>query len=835
MLLSARVTASESAFFSDVCEVLHLDDKDGIIFFVQTIEQIAKRRFGPETRARIQGSMYKKTEINRSDVDVLVDTDQSTTEEDRLKFAEDLKKHPLFNSEHVALGKLAIHVKTFLDIDVVFRYQVEHGEQKPASDELRFKQAAQNAIRILKYFASQGLRGKIPGMYLEKITLDVERRNNRLEMEEVGDGAMQLFIDILQALKEDYKKALNFAKEKALRVLHVFVVSRVCSPSGFRNPQEIQSWLHEISDGYYPSVAGPIPMWVADSRILPPVGISEQFEDLVQNLPKYRNINNSTSKKNVTKVDISRIYRKVMNIQDVPSQDEEIDVDFLNTSLPPTAALKTLSTDHFLSKYLLNEPSSKTTSESCSFKMLSHLYELYIAGSVVAGHMLHARSLWLQGESEIDSGKFFHGVELLAASLRLSLRDGDSFSGSWQSSDRYVNATSTVLKKYPRSTDVHLVLGFYYLNIQMWNKAEMEATIGIEIDDKDAYGCIALRGIIRGNLEKSNESLQDWKLANSLEPEEPIFYYWCGVASRNLLKHGSNPKKTIEYYTKFVNSAPPEGRKVSESFYSLVFLEAMYLLNDISNQEVMKRICDLYRRGLEMEAQILDVFLPYESVWKDQAERTYKIFLSKLTNVPIDPVNVFNLREKCKADFERGNYGSAHRGYTSILSLQPNDYKILSNRSLVRCRLDMFERALEDARDVVRLQPDWMKGHYRVAFALWSLGRYTEAISAAEVGLMNHSGESELIKIREKASDDLRKVNEKVPFDVKSMKIWEQVLYKNAVLLVSSPEELRKTLFMCCKPPPDGEGGWTIIIRMNDNKYDFRRCFKQGIRRCFFK
>lgn len=72
------------------------------------------------------------------------------------------------------------------------------------------------------------------------------------------------------------------------------------------------------------------------------------------------------------------------------------------------------------------------------------------------------------------------------------------------------------------------------------------------------------------------------------------------------------------------------------------------------------------------------------------------------------------------------------------LERDPTGFKAFSNRSAAYIAVaskSAFEKALEDAEAVIRLQPSWPKGHFRKAIALRSLGRLRDAEEALqEVG-----------------------------------------------------------------------------------------------------
>ena len=73
-------------------------------------------------------------------------------------------------------------------------------------------------------------------------------------------------------------------------------------------------------------------------------------------------------------------------------------------------------------------------------------------------------------------------------------------------------------------------------------------------------------------------------------------------------------------------------------------------------------------------------------------------------------------------------------------------------RSL-RMSLEQYDRALGDADECIRLQPEWAKGYSRRGAAYVVLGRYKDAIEAYNAGLAIEPGNAGL----QKGLDDLRR------------------------------------------------------------------------------
>eukprot|EP00970_Alexandrium_tamarense_P019812 scaffold14496_cov193-Alexandrium_tamarense.AAC.1 len=90
-------------------------------------------------------------------------------------------------------------------------------------------------------------------------------------------------------------------------------------------------------------------------------------------------------------------------------------------------------------------------------------------------------------------------------------------------------------------------------------------------------------------------------------------------------------------------------------------------------------------------------------------------------------------RDKLKATaddhFRLKAYTLATQSYKAALELDPTNHILLSNKSAAHLANGEKSKALHDARKCVEHAPDdWVKGHTRLAAAMASLGRYSEAL-----------------------------------------------------------------------------------------------------------
>lgn len=117
------------------------------------------------------------------------------------------------------------------------------------------------------------------------------------------------------------------------------------------------------------------------------------------------------------------------------------------------------------------------------------------------------------------------------------------------------------------------------------------------------------------------------------------------------------------------------------------------------------------------------------------------------------------LREQGNEAFKKGEWETAIGLYTQALKEDPKDFKAISNRSVSYLKLSQAikeeddpaakkkarEDALEDARLLVRLKPEWQKSQYRLAQALEATGELRDALAIAREchRLATRSGEGQ--------------------------------------------------------------------------------------------
>ncbi|CAK9106589.1 DnaJ homolog subfamily C member 8 [Durusdinium trenchii] len=109
-----------------------------------------------------------------------------------------------------------------------------------------------------------------------------------------------------------------------------------------------------------------------------------------------------------------------------------------------------------------------------------------------------------------------------------------------------------------------------------------------------------------------------------------------------------------------------------------------------------------------------------------------------------------------------GDARGAEAAYSRGVALGSGDslHLLLSNRSVARWKLGRFDLALEDAEQCVVLKPLWGKGYGRKGAALFSLGRFKEALEAYEEGVAVEKSSQALKDGRDKSRAKLQEQEE---------------------------------------------------------------------------
>jgi hypothetical protein len=224
-------------------------------------------------------------------------------------------------------------------------------------------------------------------------------------------------------------------------------------------------------------------------------------------------------------------------------------------------------------------------SRTTMMEQMQELLEYTQRGSVVAQHMLLTRQQWMTAEMALLSEDYEKAVRFLALSARSSHADGDHFSGWWEFEDaglsrKYHKAVDFISRSNRSSEDpqllnAKLVRAWMCFQECKWSSAEELLT---ECITQSAEGSVdpafyRMRLVVRGCVKDWRGNLEDAQRCIELIPEDPMPYFWKGVAMRNLCESmqakdaGEKDAGMIELrnaFRHFIKIAPQEGRKVCQ-------------------------------------------------------------------------------------------------------------------------------------------------------------------------------------------------------------------------------------------------------------------------------
>ena len=97
-----------------------------------------------------------------------------------------------------------------------------------------------------------------------------------------------------------------------------------------------------------------------------------------------------------------------------------------------------------------------------------------------------------------------------------------------------------------------------------------------------------------------------------------------------------------------------------------------------------------------------------------------------MTDAAAPPPSSSSFRDQGNYEYKKGNYLKAAALYTKALKEDPACAALFSNRAAALAQLNKLPKALADAEECIRLEPEWDKGYFRKGAALEALGRLEE-------------------------------------------------------------------------------------------------------------
>ena len=102
--------------------------------------------------------------------------------------------------------------------------------------------------------------------------------------------------------------------------------------------------------------------------------------------------------------------------------------------------------------------------------------------------------------------------------------------------------------------------------------------------------------------------------------------------------------------------------------------------------------------------------------------------------------------------YEEGKYEDAIKVYTELLKSDPENYLLLSNRSLVYIKLEDFKKAVDDAVKSTKLKPSYAKSWGRLGASLYGMNDLDRSLVA-----YNKANELEPLEIYQEMINQINK------------------------------------------------------------------------------
>ena len=129
----------------------------------------------------------------------------------------------------------------------------------------------------------------------------------------------------------------------------------------------------------------------------------------------------------------------------------------------------------------------------------------------------------------------------------------------------------------------------------------------------------------------------------------------------------------------------------------------------------------------------------------------------------VSKTNPDALKEAGNKAFGLGSFEEAVKFYTQAIELQAN-HVYYSNRANAYLSLDMFQNAVDDCDQAIKLEPKFAKAYLRKSNALLNIVRVPEAIECIKTGIAIEPENEEFKKLLEEAEHELKE-DTKIPED----------------------------------------------------------------------
>ncbi|XP_051117169.1 inactive TPR repeat-containing thioredoxin TTL3 isoform X2 [Andrographis paniculata] len=111
--------------------------------------------------------------------------------------------------------------------------------------------------------------------------------------------------------------------------------------------------------------------------------------------------------------------------------------------------------------------------------------------------------------------------------------------------------------------------------------------------------------------------------------------------------------------------------------------------------------------------------------------------------------------------FKLGNYAEACIAYGEGLNHDPSNSVLLGNRAACRCKLEQYDKAIDDCGRAIKARPGHTKARLRRADCYAKMENWDDCIQDCQVVLRECSENEEARKLLEEAEDQLKKIDQR--------------------------------------------------------------------------
>jgi len=155
---------------------------------------------------------------------------------------------------------------------------------------------------------------------------------------------------------------------------------------------------------------------------------------------------------------------------------------------------------------------------------------------------------------------------------------------------------------------------------------------------------------------------------------------------------------------------------------------------------------------------------------------------------------VDTLKEVAIDDFKGEQYERAVKHLTVALSLDEKSHVLFSNRCTAYIALENFDKAMEDADECIRLQPNWAKGYLRRGSVFFRMGKLEMAESVLKDGLeldpLSDALKKELEAVMNAIAEKMARQRESLECKERAIECFNEQNYKGAVDLLKKAIKL---------------------------------------------